>query len=422
LFLCSSNVSAVITIEVTQGVESALPIAIVPFATDAQQSALPVNITEVITADLERSGRFAPIPPERFPSQPHEFSTIQFDDWRRLGVENLVVGKLMTTPLGEYAIEFRLVDVYKGTQLIGYNIETTRGHLRLAAHRIADIIYEQLTGERGAFATRISYITVRRDQQDKKTYELQLADTDGHNVRTLLESDEPLLSPAWAPDGRRIAYVSFEGRNSAIYVQDIATGTRDEVASNPGINSAPAWSPDGGRLAMTLSKDGNPEIYVLHLRTRRLQRVTSDSAIDTEPAWSPDGRKLVFTSDRSGSPQIYEVDVTGGSPQRVTFNMGSYNARASYSPDGRLLTMVHRDEGGYRIAVMDLERQQLTVLTDTRLDESPSFAPNGSMIIYATVGSQGTELAATSVDGDVRHRLALRQGEVREPAWGPFRK
>ena len=284
------------------------------------------------------------------------------------------------------------------------------------ARKVADIIYEKLTGTRGAFATRIAYITVS-GKGDNKTHRLEIADADGYNSQVLLKSGEPLLSPRWSPDGRRVAYVSFEGKNSAVYVQDVYSGKRRAVASHSGINSAPAWSPDGKKLALTLSKDGNPEIYILHLENNLLQRVTNNGAIDTEATWAPDGKTIYFTSDRGGSPQIYSASLSGP-VERITFE-GGYNARPALSPDGKKLAMV-RGGNGYQIAVKDLKSGRSQILTDGQLDESPSFAPNGGMIIYATTLGQNGVLAAVSADGQVTQRLEATRGDVREPDWGPF--
>ncbi len=415
--LMMADAQAVLTIKITRGVERAQPIAIVPFAAP---DSLPQALDEVVSTDLGSSGRFSTMPLKDMPSQPHEFSEINFKDWRLLGMENLVVGRVASLPDGSYEVQFRLIDVFKGVQLAGYKIPVDGHNLRLAAHRISDLVYEKLTGERGAFSTRIAYITVDKDTAGKKRYALQVADADGHNAGTLLTSPQPLMSPAWSPDGQRLAYVSFEGHNSAIWVQDVRSGKRERLVHGPGLNSAPAWSPDGKYLAMTLSRDGNAEIYILHLAGGRLQRLTHNPAIDTEPSWSVDGQSIAFTSDRGGRPQIYVREVLGGRDRRITFE-GRYNARPEYSPDGQRLALVHQTDSGFHIAVKDLKTGALTVLTDTRLDESPSFAPNGQMIIYATTGSRGAELATVSVDGSVRQRLAVQQGEVREPAWGPFR-
>jgi len=410
----------VLQIVIEQGLDSALPIAVVPFGSEGRTP--PVDVAAVIAANLARTGRFSPMPFEDLPSRPSEFSEIRFQDWRLFGMEYLVVGQSKQLPNGEFEVQFRLIDVYKGKQLVGYRVPAAASKLRLTAHQVSDIIYEKLTGDRGAFATRIAYVTVESRARGSKVFRLQLSDADGYDARTLLESSEPLLSPAWSPDGNRIAYVSFEDKNSAIYIQDVRSGRRERVAAGAGINSAPAWSPDGRRLALTRSRDGDPEIYILDLSSGRFQRLTHNPAIDTEPSFSPDGRSLIFTSDRGGGPQIYSYDLANGTTRRITFNKGNYNTRARFSPDGRSLVLVHGGQRGYKIALLDLETDGFRVLTETRLDESPSFAPNGSMIIYTTTGLRGSELAATSVDGRVRQRLTQRGGEVREPAWSPFRK
>ena len=418
--MAGTNVAlADLTIEITEGVEGALPIAVVPFGT--QGAAPPVDVAAVINADLQRSGRFKTIPQADMLARPTQAEEIEFKDWRSLNAENLVVGQIRPQGTGGYEIRFQLFDVFRGEQLTGYTIPTTAPNLRATAHRIADLIYEKLLGVPGAFATRIAYITSVKGADGKKRLNLNIADADGYNPETIVSSSEPLLSPAWSPDGRKLAYVSFEGGQSAIYIQEVYTGQRQKVTNFKGINGAPAWSPDGRKLAMALSKDGNPDIFVFDLTSKNLQPITRHYAIDTEPAWSPDGRFLVFTSDRGGKPQIYRVPAFGGQAQRITFQ-NPYNARASYSPDGKLLTLVTRDEGKYRIAVQDLESGVMQVLSQGNLDESPSFAPNGSMIIYATKAGNRGVLAAVSVDGRVRQRLAVQEGDVREPVWSPFKK
>lgn len=404
---------------IDRGVENALPIAVIPFGWNGALDTQPIDLHVTIANDLARSGRFATMDELDMPQQPAEFGHVNFRDWQLLRMENIVIGNLKQTDAGDFEIEFRLLDVYKEAQLTGFRIQARRTQLRRTAHRISDIIFEKLTGVRGAFDTRIAYVTVKQNAAGEERHSLQIADADGFNPQVLLESDQSLMSPAWSPDGKHLAYVSFEGNNSSVFVQNIRTGERNEIASHRGINSAPAFSPDGGRLALTLSKDGDAEIYVMHLSTGSLQRITRNRAIDTEPNWSPDGSKLVFTSDRGGTPQLYEVDLQGGTPKRLTFE-GPYFARPRYSPDGTGITMVHGENGLYRIGYLDLDNGYLTILTNNRLDESPSFSPNGSMIIYATNGRRGSELAAVSADGRVHQRLALQDGEVREPAWGPF--
>jgi TolB protein len=409
-----------IEIIIDKGVENPIPVAIVPFGWSQASKLPPTDIARIIDDDLTRSARFATMEEQDLPQRPTTFNEINFQDWRLLGMENLVIGQLNLTSNGEYEVEFRLLDVYKGKQIAGFRIPASEQQLRQTAHEISDIIYEKLIGIRGAFATRIVYITVIKNRDGTKKYSLQIADADGYNPQILLESGEPLLSPSWSTDGKKLAYVSFENKNSAVYIQDILSGNRQKVASNPGINSAPAWSPDGSRLALTLSKDGNPEIYILHIESKLLRRVTSNPAIDTEPVWSIDGKSLVFTSDRGGSPQIYSTPIDGdGQVKRISFN-GNYNAAPAYSPDGKQIAVIHGDGGSYRIGLLNPNTGQVSLLSESRMDESPSFAPNGHMIIYTTTGVRGTALAAISVDGSVHQRLALQEGEVREPVWGPF--
>lgn len=408
-----------IEIIIDKGVEKPIPVAIVPFGWSQAAALPPVDIAQVISNDLTRSGRFSSMEEKDMPQRPTDFDGVNFRDWRLLGMENLLIGNLTLNNQGDYDVEFRLIDVYKEKQIAGFRIPSTQLQLRRTAHEISDIIYEKLIGIRGAFATRIIYVTVNKNRDGTKRFSLQISDADGFNPRILLESNEPIMSPAWSPDGRSLAYVSFEEKNSAIYIQDIQSGARQKIASSRGINSAPGWSPDGSRLALTLSKDGNPEIYIFHIASKMFRRVTDNAAIDTEPVWSNDGRMLAFTSDRGGNPQIYEVPVEGGQPKRISFS-GTYNAGPEYSPDNKSIAVINGEGGVYRIGLLNRATGQVSILTDSRMDESPSFAPNGHMIIYTTTGARGNALAAISVDGSVHQRLALQDGEVREPAWGPF--
>ncbi len=419
ILICQVAHSAPLTIEITESEIGALPIAVVPFGWQGGGRAPSEDIASIVDADLKRSGRFKTMPAKDMIALPHTGADVDFRDWKVLGMESLVVGQVKPNGVGGYLVRFQLFDVFKGEQLAGYSIPTTARDLRATAHHISDLIYEKLTGQRGAFATRIAYITSVAQPTGKRKIVLQVADADGHHPQTIVTSTEPLMSPAWSPDGLKLAYVSFEKGRPSIFVQEVYTGKRQRVASFKGINGAPAWSPDGRKLALTLSKDGNPDIFILDLAKRTLQPLTRHYAIDTEPAWSPDGRHIIWTSDRGGRPQIYRMPSGGGKAERITFE-GKYNARASYSPDGKLITMVTQVGSDFRIGVLDLASSQLQVLSEGALDESPSFAPNGSMVIYAIkVRGQG-ELAAVSVDGRVKQRLALQVGDVREPAWAPY--
>jgi TolB protein len=386
-----------------------------------KKGVLPHDVAAVVDADLARSGRFLTLAKKDFLALPRQDRDVTFKDWRLLKAEALVIGNIAPAANGLVEVQFRLYDVFREQQLAGYSYTVAPAALRGLAHQIADIVYEKLTGEPGAFNTRIAYVTKESARAGASVYKLQVADSDGFNAQTVVQTTEPLLSPAWSPDGRRLAYVSFEDKRSKVYIQTIADGKRELVAEHRGINSAPAWSPDGKRLALTLSREGNPEIYVLDLATRALRRLTHNPAIDTEPAWSPDGRQLVFTSDRAGRPQIYRMSADAGEAERLTFE-GDYNARASYSADGKMLTLVSRQEGLYRIATLRLDTRVLQVLTDTALDESPSFAPNGRLIIYATEVRGRGLLASVSADGRVRQLYRLAEGDVREPAWSPYNR
>lgn len=414
----ASAAHARLTIEITGGTEGGLPIAIVPFGWNGPMLRAPVDIASIVAADLHRSGRFATMPEQEMLSKPTQPDAVNFSNWKALNQEALVIGRVQEVGAGRYTARFQLFDVFKGDRLADYTIEAKASELRHSAHRISDIIYEKLTGEPGAFSTRIAYVAVTARSGKQPVYALQVADADGYDPRTIVTSLEPIMSPAWSPDGEKLAYVSFETKRSAVFVQTLSTGVREKVAEFPGINGAPAWSPDGRQIALTLSKEGNPDIYILNFATRALRKLTQNSAIDTEPAWSRDGRRIVFTSDRGGRPQLYSISVNGGKAKRLTFE-GDYNAGGVFSPDGTRLALVHASGGDYRIAVLDLTTGAFSVLTQGSLDESPSFAPNGSMILYANGSNERSQLSAVSADGRVHQRLVLDGGEAREPAWSP---
>jgi TolB protein len=415
--LFSLNVNAELTIEITKGTEAAVPIAIVPFSWVGSSPRPPVDLVEIIKSDLSRSGYFNVLDEQKMLAKPTQAAKVRFRNWQALGQDYLTIGQVRDEG-GRFKINFQLFDIYKSEQLMGYHMTVTARELRASAHHISNVIYEKLTGIKGVFNTKIAYVTSFRGNNRQKTYKLQLADADGFNPKTIMSSREPLMSPAWSPDGKKIAYVSFEKKSSAIYVQTLATGKRTRVSDSRGINGAPAWSPDGSKLALTLSKDGSPDIFVLNLSNRSLLKITKNYAIDTEPSWSPDGKNIVFTSDRGGKAQLYLVASSGGRARRLTFD-GDYNARGSFSQDGKHLTMVHANRGDYRIAIMDMETRSIDVLTQGRLDESPSFSPNGRMILYSTRVGKRNALAAVSADGSMHQRLEFDRGEVREPAWSP---
>ena len=418
LLLGCGIAQAELRIEITKGVDKAVPIAVVPFAWQGPGTP-PLDAAAVVAADLARSGRFAPLDRKDMLQRPTTGADVNFGDWRIQGSEALIIGRVLQPGPDQYEIQFQVFDVLRGEQLLGYRQPTTAADFRRSCHRVADLIYEKLTGIRGVFGTRIAYVTVVRGA-GRSNFRLIVADADGENPRVMLEAPEPIMSPAWSPDGRKIAYVSFEARRSEIYVQDLRSGARKRVSARPGVNGAPAWSPDGSRLAVSLSRqDGNLDIYTLDINTQVLTRLTTGSSIDTEPAWSLDGQQIYYTSDATGGPQVYRVPAEGGSAQRVTFE-GTYNARPRVAPDGKQLAVVHNDRGNYRIATVDLARSTTQVLSDGRLDESPSYAPNGEVLIYATrEGSRGV-LATVSADGRIKQRISAVEGDVREPAWSPY--
>jgi len=414
----STAALAELEIQITRGAGKQTPVAVVPFGWEGTGTA-PIDVAAVIGADLQRSGRFAPIDEGDMLQKPTAGVDVDFGDWSILGVEAVVIGRMTQTGDNAYSLQFQLFDVFGGEQLVGYRMPATRGTLRRAAHRVADMIYEKLTGIQGVFDTQIAYVTARGNGNER-TYALLVSDADGESEHTIMESVDPIMSPAWSPDSRRLAYVSFEGNASSIFVQTLRTGNRIQVSNRPGINGSPAFSPDGRKLVLTLGgADGNLDIHVMDLATRNVKRLTTNRAIDTEGSWSPDGRQIYFTSDRSGGPQVYRIGADGGTPERVTFE-GSYNARPRLSPDGKKLATVHLDRGNFRIAVMELDRRGTLVLSTGQQDESPSFAPNSDTLIYATSQGGSGVLETVSADGLVRQRLAQSQGDVREPVWSPF--
>ncbi len=398
-----------------KGVVDPLPIAVVPFERPATLGTGP---GQIIADDLRNSGSFKPIPPEDMPQYPSRIEAVQYADWRRLGVENLVIGRLSPTGVNSYQLEYRLLDVYKEEQINGQRLTIATADLRRAAHRFSDSIYQDLIGAQGIFSTFIAYVSIQDTSTGERSYQLEVAEYDGHGAHILVSNKEPLLSPAWSPTGDQLAYVSFEKGAPTIYLQELMTGDRRRISASPGINSAPRFSPEGQRLALMLSKDGNPEIYVLHIAGGLLQRITDHPAIDTEPDWSPDGRSLVFTSDRSGQPQIYRTELSTGEVHRLTFD-GRYNAGAVHSPDGSRLVMVHRgDTGDYHIAHRPIDDESLQRIEGSGLDESPGFAPNGRMLIYAGANDS----LALAPLGLGRPTLIIKYPgkQLREPAWGPY--
>jgi TolB protein len=404
---------AVLTIEIIGSGANQFPIAIVPFRAEG---GLPQQLTPVISADLARSGVFRAIDAGGLNPPPSEPQEVNYPTFRARGADAVVIGTVVPQPDGRYEVRFRLMDVQKQAQLAGFSYTASREQLRHTAHKIADVIYEKLTGDKGVFSTRIAYVA-----KNGKRFELQVADADGYGAQTILQSGEPIISPSWSPDGTRLAYVSFEQKKPVVYVQSLTTGTRRAVANFWGSNSAPTWSPDGRRLAVVLTKDGGSQIYAVGADGGEATRLTRSTAIDTEPNFSPDGQLVLFTSDRGGSPQIYGMSASGGDVRRLTFE-GTYNVSPRFNPDGKSFTFIQRNGGRFNVAVQDLATRQVQVLTDGTVDESPSFAPNGRMILYATAVRGRGILSAVSSDGRVKQRLTANAGDVREPAWGPLPK
>lgn len=413
-----------IEIVIPAGWDSPTKIAVVPFGGPPLRAGPgpvpPIDLAGIVSFDLMRSGQFDALPADNMLSMPTVSDEVYFRDWRILGMDYVVIGRAEVLADQRIAVTYSLFDVNSEREIQSTTWTAPPDQLRDVAHWIADEVYEQITGVRGAFATKIVYVLVQGYGTPDVSYELTVADADGERERVVYRSSEPILSPTWGPGGLRLAYVSFETGRSTIVVQELATGLRRRVSEYRGINGAPVFSPDGTKLAMSLSRDGNSEIYIKDLATDELRRVTRrPSAIDTEPSWGPDGESLIFTSDRAGQPQIYRIDLATSLPERLTFQ-GDYNARARLLPNGRHLVYVHRRNRVYHVAWQDLERDVVRVLTETSLDESPSLAPNGMMMIYATKLRGRGILAVVSVDSRVKYNLPSALGDVREPAWSPF--
>ena len=418
VFVCALNTAwAELTIEITQGRDNPTPIAVAPFSWSGPGK-ISEDVAAIIESDLHRSGQFWPMNRTDMLDHPHNAGEVIYGDWRRSNVDYLIVGRL-SNDAGQIRADYELLDVYGQKALLSGSKTMPVAELRGLAHAISDKIYEQLTGIRGAFSTKLLYVSSQKLAVGEFKYRLLLSDIDGAREQVILEQNQPILTPAWSPDGQRIAYVSFETSRSAIFMYDLRTKQRTQLTNFTGINGSPSWSPDGTQLAMVLSKDGSPDIYVMDVATRKLTKVTRHYAIDTEPSWLPDGKSIVFTSDRGGKPQIYQVTLANGYEERLTFE-GRYNARARVLPDGRGIIMVHQGEGDFNIALLDIDSGSIEILTETVLDESPSIAPNGTMLLYATQLRGKGILSAVSIDGGVKFHLPSKFGDVREPAWSPY--
>lgn len=406
-------------IEITGGKNIGVPIVVTDFV-NAPTGNEVTDLAKVIRNDLANSGQFRSLPADPY-QQTMDSSKVDLEAFKRTGAEYVVVGELQATFFGSYDVSFKIIDICKSNGAIIFSMRFPKQrpeHFRALAHHLSDLIFEQIIGVKGFFSTRIAYITIDRYLR-KTVHTLTIADSDGYNDKPLVIAESPLMSPKWSPDGRFIAYVSFEGNRSAIKIVDVARGSIKKVSNFPGINGAPAWSPDGKSLAVVLSKDGTPNLYIVSLIDNSLQRITKSRAIDTEPYWSPDGKSLVFTSNRGGGPQIYRVLLGTGEVSRLTFD-GDYNATPSITPDGNNLVMLHRYNGAFNIAVQSLKTGRVNLLTRASLDESPTIAPNGLMVLYGTKENNGEILGAVSLDGRFKMRLPVKDGNVKEPAWSPY--
>lgn len=419
-FLVIANTAwARLSIEITDGALAGIPIAITSSA-DTQNFE---EIALVVRNDLRMCGRFDPLMRDRLPQHLSAQQEMSMGIWQSVGAENVVLGTVMSTGGDRYSVSFRLIDVYKNGAVLAsktfYGIRYQ--DFRALAHHISDVVYEKITGIKGAFSTRIAYVMVVKTPEGKR-YSLEVSDADGYNPQTLVKSKEPIMSPSWSPNGRQLSFVSFEKNRAEIYLIDVATGRRELLSKFPGINGAPAWSPDGQTLALVLSKEGSPKLYLMNIRSRQLTQITQGYSIDTEPAWSRDGRHLYFTSNRGGKPQIYRMHLVSRQVERITFE-GGYNARPMLTPDGRYLIMMHRGEqstGVFNIASQDLKTGKVSVLTHAYLDESPTLSPNGAMVLYGTQEGDRQILGLVTLDGRGQLKLPAREGSVQEPAWSPF--
>ena len=415
LLLSWGNAKAQLVVTVTEGQVGAQPIAVAPFSSDRGET--PGDFAAVIEADLARSGLFKALARTDMLETPADVTAIDYRNWRLVNVDFLVIGKLKSDDGNKQRVVVDLVDIALAKPLLSFELPLTAPtRWRSAAHKISDRIYEKLTGVRGAFDTQIAYVTATGAGRQRQ-FQIIIADADGANPVTVASSREPLLSPSWSPDRKKLAYVGFERSRSAIFIHTLATGELKKISNERGINGAPAWSPDGTQLAVTLSFESNSDIYILNVASGQRRRLTEHFAIDTEPSWSPDGKEIAFTSDRGGRPQIYTVSSNGGAARRLTYE-GRENLCPTYSSDGKSLLLVNQDELGYRIGVLDLKTRGLRILSKGPLDESPSFSPNDAIIIYAAQGRGSAELATVSADGRVRQRLS-QAGDVRDPAWSP---
>lgn len=431
LFLCSFSLGitnyahALLNLELTRGVSGAVPIAIVSFSEQGETPSQ--NVSDIISADLKMSGRFKVYGPNDLTTNnPSALPDVNFNYFRNLGTDDIVIGKVQQIGNGRYQVSFKLLDAYKGKEnpaesvLLNNTFVVSNSQLRPLAHHISDLIYQHITGVRGIFSTRLAYVVVKRQENAPTKYVLEVADVDGYNPQPLLTSFDPIMSPAWAPNGHQIAYVSFERRHASIYVQDVTSGHRYLLSEFEGINGAPAWSPDGKKLAIVLSKDGTPNVYIMDLRSHQLTQVTKDWSINTEPAWSPDGKNIIFTSSRGGDAQIYQKNISTGAVARVTYD-GNYNARASFAHDGNHLVVLNKESSIYNIGILDLNSGNFRVLTNSGSDsDSPSIAPNSSMVLYGTYYNGRNVLGMVATDGSVQLRMPARDGDVQDPAWSPF--